>query len=105
MRNLYEVEETYSVNFAATGVDEILQNVAFIMSTTKFSCPLDRDFGWNSGIDEPMHIRKAKYINELTEALMTFEPRVIVVSVNFLEEPLKGVLKPKVKVIINDESI
>ena len=102
---MYVVEPIKKINFGATGVEEILQNVAFLMGTTMMSCPLDRAFGWDNGIDSPIHITKAKYINQLTEAILNFEPRVIVESIEFEGDYSKGKLVPKVKVILNDESL
>ncbi|MEG0261002.1 MAG: hypothetical protein RR651_14125 [Lysinibacillus sp.] len=99
---MYEVEPLKNINFAATGVEEILQNVAFIMSTSIMSCPLDREFGWNMGIDDPIVIRKAKIVYELTEAITKFEPRAVVESVTVTGDGLQGKLRPKVKVSINE---
>ena len=94
-----------NINFGATGVEEILQNVAFILSTSIMSCPLDREFGWNTGLDEPINIRKAKIVYEITEAVAKFEPRAIIDSVEVMGDGLKGKLIPRAKVRINDESI
>lgn len=95
-----------NIDFGATGVTEVLQNVAFILSTPIMSCPLDREFGWNMGIDDPIQIRKAKYIFEVTDAISRFEPRAIIQSVIFEElDLLKGKLRPRVRVSIDDQSI
>ncbi|MEA0565299.1 GPW/gp25 family protein [Lysinibacillus irui] len=94
-----------NIKFGATGVEEILQNVAFILSTAILSCPLDREFGWNMGIDEPIQLRKARIIHDVTEAIGNFEPRAIVESVEVDGDGLAGKLTPRVKVRINDESI
>lgn len=102
----YEVSSMTNIDFGATGVKEILQNVAFIMSTPLMSCPLDREFGWDMGIDDPIHLRKARYTYEVTQAITKFEPRAVVLSVSFDDSNLlDGKLKPKVRVAINDESI
>lgn len=94
-----------NIKFGATGVEEILQNVAFILSTAILSCPLDREFGWNMGIDEPIQLRKARIIHDVTEAIGNFETRAIVESVVVDGDGLAGKLTPRVKVRINDESI
>lgn len=102
----YEVSPTRNIDFGATGVDEVLQNVAFILSTPIMSCALDREFGWNSGIDDPIHLRKARYIYEVTEAIQKFEPRAVVESVHFEDaNEMHGKLRPKVRIGINDESL
>jgi len=94
------------IKFGATGVEEILQNVAFVLSTPIMSCPLDREFGWNTGIDDPIQLRKARYVYEVTEAVMKFEPRAIVSAVVFEEsDVMNGQLRPRVRVSINDESL
>lgn len=94
-----------NIKFGATGVEEILQNVAFILSTSIMSCPLDREFGWNTGLDDPIHIRKAKIVYEITEAVSKFEPRAIIDSVEVTGDGLAGKLTPRVRVRINDEPI
>lgn len=99
----YEVSAMTNIDFGATGVKEILQNVAFILSTSLMSCPLDREFGWDMGIDDPIHLRKARYTYEVTEAITKFEPRAVVLSVTFdSNQLLNGKLKPKVRVDINE---
>jgi uncharacterized protein len=101
---MYEVEPLKKINFGATGVEEVLQNVAFIMSTTLMSCPLDRAFGIDQSIiDSPIHIAQTRYTASLVEAITKFEPRAVVIDVTYTGEPLKGKLTPKVKVSINDE--
>lgn len=102
----YEVSRINNINFGATGVEEVLQNVAFILSTPLLSCPLDRSFGWDAGIDDPIHLRKARYVYEVTDAIQKFEPRAIVENVTFEEsEVLNGKLRPKVRVSIDGESL
>lgn len=102
---MYEVEPMKNIKFGVTGVEEILQNVAFILATPILSCPLDREFGWDTGIDEPIQIRKAKYVHDVTEAIGNFEPRAIVKSVDVQGDGLAGKLVPRVKVSIDDKSI
>ncbi len=102
----YEVSPMENINFGATGVEEVLQNVAFIMSTPLMSCPLDREFGWNTNIDDPINIRKAKYIYEVTDAIRKFEPRAIIENVTFEKsEVLQGKLRPRVRVSVDVESL
>lgn len=103
---MYEVEPTdpmKTIDFGATGVEEILQNVAFIIATASMSCPLDREFGWDKTvIDTPIAIAKARIVANLTEAIHKFEPRAIVVAVDVLGDGLQGRLKPKVQVSIHE---
>lgn len=100
---MYDVEPMENINFGATGVEEILQNVAFIMSTAMMSCPLDREFGWDmTVIDTPINIAKARITAKLTEAINKFEPRALIESIEVAGDGLVGSLKPKVKVKINE---
>lgn len=102
----YEVSPMENIDFGATGVDEVLQNVAFILSTPIMSCTLDREFGWRTGIDDPIQLRKARYTYEVTEAIQKFEPRAIVESVSFEEaDELNGQLRPKVRIGVDVESL
>lgn len=94
-----------NIKFGAMSVEEILQNVAFILATSIMSCPLDREFGWNTGLDDPINIRKAKIVYEITEAISKFEPRAIIESVEVTGDGLQGKLTPRVKVRINEKSI
>ncbi|PIC80550.1 hypothetical protein CSV75_01800 [Sporosarcina sp. P18a] len=99
---MHTVEPMKNINFGATGVEEILQNVAFIMSTSIMSCPLDRAFGWKTEIDTPIHIAKARIASQLTEVIHTFEPRAVVNEVLFDGDGLEAKLIPKVKVSIRE---
>lgn len=92
------------VDFGATGVKEILQNVSFILSTVVGSCPMDREFGWIPDLDSPIHLAKATNVSRIIQAINENEPRAIVEEVRIEGDPLNGQLKPIVKVVI-DESI
>ena len=102
---MYEVEPMKDINFGATGVEEVLQNVAFIMATEKMSSPQDREF-WRdmTVIDRPINIAKARMTANLTEAIHKFEPRAIIEAIEVTGDGLIGNLKPKVKVSV-DESV
>lgn len=94
------------INYNATGAEEIIQNVAFLLSTYQMSCPLDREFGWIPDLDGP--IQRAQQINiaRIIEAIHKFEPRAIVESVRYeqsSDDAQRGLLKPIVKVVIEDE--
>lgn len=103
---MYQVEPLKNIDFGATGAEEILQNVAFILSTPIMSCPLDREFGFDySFIDGPIDVAKARYTAAVVEAISKFEPRVIIEEVEISGDGLKAKLTPKVRVRINDESL
>ncbi|MFJ7407115.1 MULTISPECIES: GPW/gp25 family protein [unclassified Lysinibacillus] len=100
---MYEVEPMKNIDFGATGVDEILQNVAFIMATAMMSCPLDREFGLDmTVIDRPINIAKARITADITAAVHKFEPRALIESIEVTGDGLAGSLKPKAKVSINE---
>jgi phage baseplate assembly protein W len=72
--------ERVDVDFAPQNVQmEILQNCSTILSTSKFSVPLDRDFGVDANyVDAPLLSAKAKAESEIFAALKKYEPRVTV---------------------------
>lgn len=77
---------------------EILQNVRTILSTVKFSVPLDRDFGIDASLlDKPILEAKAKISSEIILALKKYEPRVKVEEITFSGD-MDGKLQPKVQV-------
>ena len=79
---------------------EILQNVRTILSTVKFSVPLDRDFGIDASLlDKPILEAKAKISSEIILAIKKYEPRVKVEEITFSGD-MDGKLQPKVQVSI-----
>lgn len=91
------------INFGATGVEEIKQNVRMILTTPQFSCPLFRDFAWNPEIDAPINIQQAKITSRLIAAIRKYEPRARPISVSFQGDGLSGVLKPTVRIAIKED--
>ena len=92
-----------NINFApTTESEEILQNVRCIMATTKFSVPLDRDFGIDADmVDMPIDYAKAQLASEIVTAIAKYEPRAAVTDISF-DANIAGILIPKVKVRINE---
>lgn len=92
-----------AVDFAPqTQALEIIQNCQTILSTTKFSVPLDRDFGVDANyVDAPLLSAKAKAESEIFAALKKYEPRVTVKQITWRSDA-EGVLRAKVKVVINE---
>ena len=99
---MYVIEPLKNINYGATGVEEILQNVAFIMSTFTNSCPLDREFGYNPPIDEPITLAPHLNMARITDAITKFEPRVQVLEVYSTIESTTGQSTTNVKVTINE---
>ena len=88
-----------------TTVEEVLQNVATIISTPKYTVPLDRGFGLSQRfVDMPMPTAQAILVSEVFDAIEKYEPRAEVVEVTFeQDDATPGKLIPRVEVnIIGD---
>lgn len=85
-----------------TEVAEVLQNIRTILTTIKYSVPLDREFGLSATmLDEPIPKAQAALSAEIVSAIQKFEPRAKVTFVSFVEsDHYDGILIPKVKVRI-----
>ncbi len=85
-------------------VEEVLQNVAMIISTPKFSVPLNRKFGLAQRfIDKPIQAAQPVMISEVLEAIEEYEPRAEIENVDYVLGNRPGVLIPIVEVNIIDE--
>lgn len=83
---------------------EIMQNVKIIISTTKYSVPLDRSFGIEGlSLDLPVQAAKAKLSAEIVSAIRQYEPRCQVMSVSFSGDGLDGIIIPTVRIRILEE--
>ena len=86
--------------------EEVLQNVAVILSTPKFSVPLERGLGLAQRfLDKPIPAAQSILISEVLEAIEEFEPRAEVENVTFELGDRPGTLIPivEVKIIDGDE--
>ena len=103
---IYDVlaQPVQGIDFApASEVAEILQNLRTIITTTKYSVPLDSDFGFDADmLDLPLNVAQAKLQSEMIKAIKKYEPRVEITSINFAGTE-DGVLAPKVQVKIKDD--
>lgn len=103
---IYDVlaQPMQGIDFApASEAAEILQNLRTIITTTKYSVPLDRDFGFDADmLDKPMNVAQAQLQSEIIMAIKTYEPRVTVTGIT-ITGTYSGVLIPKVQVMINDD--
>ena len=103
-----EIDVTASlvaIEFApANTLTEILQNVRTILTTPKYSVPLDRDFGIDvTMLDEPMPVAQARLTAEIIAAVQQWEPRVQVTKVSYdgdIADGMDGILRPRVRVRI-----
>lgn len=83
--------------------EEIMQNVAVILATPKFSVPLDRGLGMSMNfLDKPVPSAKVLAIGDVMDAIEEGEPRVKVREVDFLEDSMTGRLVPVAEVEIID---
>jgi phage baseplate assembly protein W len=85
----------------ASGLDDIMQCIRYIVRTTVFSVPLDRSFASDgSYVDAPVPHAVAARMAALTEAIERKEPRVRVTSIRFAaraEDALDGRLYPVIR--------
>lgn len=82
---------------------EVLQNVRTIISTPKYSVPLDRNFGIDfSVLDQPMQVAQAKLADDIIRAVNDYEPRAEITSISFSADN-DGILIPKVMVKLDDQ--
>lgn len=67
--------------------EEIIQNIATLLSTAKYSVPLDRGFGLSQEfLDKPVSIAKTIMISDMMDAIETYEPRVTVEAITFTQD-------------------
>lgn len=104
---IYDVlaQPVQGIDFApASEAAEILQNLRTIITTAKYSVPLDRDFGFNAEmLDKPVNAAQAQLQSEIIMAIKTYEPRVEITSISFTGTD-DGVLVPKVQVRIKNDN-
>ena len=101
----YEINggETPPINFAhKTLTEEVIQNVRMIISTVKYSVPMDREFGIDGAVvDRPVNVAKAHLSNEIFRAVRRYEPRAVIESIDF-DGDESGRLTPSIKIQINE---
>ena len=95
------------VIFGATGWDEIMQNIRFILSTMVWSVPLDRGFGGSgSYLDAPSPYVAQARMAEIVDVVEKFEPRVRVTGITFADpgtdQTMDGVLCPVLTVRVRE---
>lgn len=103
----YDITMTLEkIDFAPTSrVVEIIQNVRTILSTSKYTVPLDREFGLDPSIvDLPMPAAQAKLTAEIIATIHRYEPRCRVVRV-YYEGDLDGRLSPIIRIRILEEEV
>ena len=93
-----------TLKLAAESVDEeVLHNVAMIVSSPIFSVPLDRGLGLAQRfIDKPIQVAQSILISEVLDAVEEYEPRAEVTNVTFEKGETPGLLVPVLEVNIVD---
>jgi uncharacterized protein len=90
----------------ATGLTEIFQNVKTILATTRGSVPLDRTFGLDAALDEPLPIAWARMAADIVAEVEKQEPRVRVSRVDFKAlDAAEGRLAPVVYIRIREGAV
>jgi phage baseplate assembly protein W len=94
-----------NINLAPETVyDEILQNVAVLLSTPAMTVPLDRGLGLKQEfLDKPVSLAENMLVAEVMDAVELYEPRAVITDIEFERDEMNGRLVPIVEVsIIND---
>lgn len=104
MAYIVKAYDLTNINLAPeTTAEEVLQNVAVIISTPKFSVPLDRGLGMPQRfVDKPIQVAQSILISEVLDAVERDEPRAEVLNVTFEFGETPGALIPIVEVNIID---
>jgi len=89
------------IDFGATGVKEVYQNVKYIILTPIRSVVLDREFGMDFVmVDKPIPIAKLMLTQEVAMKVALYEQRCFFEEVEYREDHLQGWLKPNVRIVI-----
>ena len=87
-------------------IAEVLQNVFMIISTTKYSAPLDRNFGLSAEfIDKQTPVAESLLTAELYDAIEEYEPRAEIVNISFERNEFAGKIIPciELEVVLEDD--
>lgn len=103
MSYIVKGDDAFEIDFAPkTVVEEVLQNVRTIVTTIRYSIPLDRAFGIDgSVVDLPINVAQTKLTNEIFRAIKRYEPRAVIESITFKGEET-GRLIPTLEVSVNE---
>lgn len=96
------------IDFGALGIDEIYQNIKFILLTPYFSVVLDREFGTNyTMVDKPMPVAMMMFDQEVAMKISMYEPRVMFESVEHNGANIEGKLETNVRcrIVITEQQI
>ena len=98
-----EGKELFSIDLAPeTEREEVLRNVAVILSTTLHECPGYRDFGTDREyLDRNVLAAQQVIVRDVVKAVEEQEPRAVVESVELFRDSETGVYYPRVTLEIN----
>ena len=92
------IDNPAEIDFGASGLHEIYQNIRVIISTLRGTVPLNREFGIDSDIiDRPIPVARALFADSIVEALNRWEPRIRVTDVRWAEsaeQTIYGLIRP-----------
>jgi uncharacterized protein len=89
------------IDFGATGVFEVFQNVKYIVLTTVFSVPLDREFGIDATfVDKPMNVAEYIIAQEVAFKINLYEPRARFRDITFSAD-IDGKLAPNITIDVD----
>lgn len=92
------------VVFGATGMDEIEQNIRFILATMVFSVPLDRAFGGGGdSIDAPAPYTAQRRMASIVETVEKYEPRVRVTEIRLADVDLGSAMDGQLACVLTIE--
>ena len=105
---IYEVAGApIKFNFNPTRVESVLQNVVVILTTPKFSVPLDREFCMDASIlDRPIDAAMMLLRAEIAQNIAEHEPRANIKTISFRQDDsdmLDGRLLPYVSFEVIDD--
>lgn len=107
----YVVSLSREVDFApSTVAKEVLQNVRTILDTVVGSVPLERNIGisWDY-VGKPMPVAMDMLRIAVNDAIAMQEPRAQILSITFdppennIEFAEQGILKPRVRIYIDEQ--
>lgn len=77
---------------------EVLQNIAVILSTVQNSCPMLRGLGVPGDlIGRPINVAENLLVATLYDQIEEYEPRAIIEGITFERDDLRGILIPIIK--------
>jgi phage baseplate assembly protein W len=93
--------ENVQLDWAAKGIDRIAQNVHNLITTKKYEVAYDRTLGINpSFIDQPFQTAISEMTAQIYEIISEREPRVTIVSVEYISVDIDGNMQIKVVIEI-----